>query len=1079
MRRLDDDPSSNIGVTPDTISGVAHGTFHFSEGQMGSLGQGRSDSNMESASVSINVSLSVSEENLSIQQESGVMSDSVIKNRDNYENMLSLGTKFVPQARSFDSALSSEGHKLAPFHDQTRHLFAHQAHSFDSTLTRYKSVESFDQASDGQSRCLYLEPKDTLVSGLAKSKLQPQMSSSTSNVLEIPITHDRRRHSFSGNEERHGSNMLAMRHAHSGDEPRRVLKKQIAIDVEEPSRPDSAGKLSPRGVTLSAEEELHALANFSLSSPQHQQQHATVIKTSPSGGHSSLGGQNLLQSKFQQERESGSNVSSFEDDSSKQFRGLSPDSDTHQPKINIISNESAISSYRRSHYLEPKDSLRVQRGFSSGSEDSPGPSSREPSPFRKESVRAVSPYSKERYKPTPVIKTQVKKEASEITYELNKQSSSGSSDAGSGSGATFPEYCANIVITSETGESVKCKTEDVDTLTWEVPEGMHRRHVHPGNFKKHLHARYLKSLRKSCSSSSDTSQEYLSQDRSDSFNRSSSDVFDSTENEYGSKDSTHLRPIFTRQNGSSDLSDDNDVQMESVIKMSPPRSTDQTAEQQPLDLSQGLSHDTPADRSHTSMSGPARAGDSLQKPVARSGLSPHGSVARSHLDHHAHSDTDLLSPSMIPASSPFQCSPHLQTQMNPSPQSPLCSVPEGDRIFHFSFASPFEGAHIHSDTEYGSPMSPGLHFTFPPRATMLNSSNEITRLAVSPRVNYLNQPLLQTVPPRTHSINYTEGLLNEQRRTMSDSEAYLCPVCGQVFPSYDNLAKHMAKHLPTETIRSGDNKIHYCKVCNRSFSRSDMLTRHMRLHTGLKPYECSDCGQVFSRSDHLNTHKRTHTGEKPYRCPQCPYAACRRDMITRHMRTHNKRSAKRGKYLNVPERESHEVRKGSVSSTDTTSSQELSARTFSASSGDSLDLDPALIGNASKLKSKSFASMDNAAMEYTTSKSPLWSAHSAEGGSFDETGSKKIKGQVIQQSRSFESRFDGKKFLSAQHFRQIRNISSASFESFESHDDILSRTDSIAEDVSEISEDQSATLPIEPESLEKCSIAEKTGDSVS
>jgi len=305
----------------------------------------------------------------------------------------------------------------------------------------------------------------------------------------------------------------------------------------------------------------------------------------------------------------------------------------------------------------------------------------------------------------------------------------------------------------------------------------------------------------------------------------------------------------------------------------------------------------------------------------------------------------------------------------------------------------------------------------------------------------------------------------------------LCPVCGQVFPSYDNLAKHMAKHLPTETIRSGDNKIHYCKVCNRSFSRSDMLTRHMRLHTGLKPYECGDCGQVFSRSDHLNTHKRTHTGEKPYRCPQCPYAACRRDMITRHMRTHNKRSAKRGKYLSVPERESHELRKSSLSSTDTTSSQDLSNRTFSVSSGDSFDLESGT-NSTSRLKSRSLASMDSTEMELTMTKSKLWSSPSAESGVFEQDPqprTKVNKGPGISQSRSFENRYEsGKKFLSAQHFRQIRNLSSTSFESFESHDDTLSHTDSIAEDASEIMEDKTHTLPITPESLEKCSLVEKT-----
>lgn len=163
-----------------------------------------------------------------------------------------------------------------------------------------------------------------------------------------------------------------------------------------------------------------------------------------------------------------------------------------------------------------------------------------------------------------------------------------------------------------------------------------------------------------------------------------------------------------------------------------------------------------------------------------------------------------------------------------------------------------------------------LHFCFPPLGLNYPPPG-------SPRVTH---------PPE--DINDTLSVPQEKPKDVP----YICPLCGQGFVAYDNLAKHMAKHLPTETVRSVkmgvESKLHYCKVCDRAFSRSDMLTRHMRLHTGIKPYECKVCGQVFSRSDHLNTHQRTHTGEKPYKCPQCPYAACRRDMITRHMRIHRK-----------------------------------------------------------------------------------------------------------------------------------------------------------------------------------------------
>jgi len=159
---------------------------------------------------------------------------------------------------------------------------------------------------------------------------------------------------------------------------------------------------------------------------------------------------------------------------------------------------------------------------------------------------------------------------------------------------------------------------------------------------------------------------------------------------------------------------------------------------------------------------------------------------------------------------------------------------------------------------------------------------------LSPAMNPAN--ILAQLPDGPFSIpgiNMAAYMEWQQMQTrVNQTLVNQCPICKQTFPAFDNMAKHVAKHLPTEVKTDNNNRVHMCKVCDRSFSRSDMLTRHMRLHTGLKPYECKVCGQVFSRSDHLNTHKRTHTGEKPYQCPKCPYAACRRDMITRHMRIH-------------------------------------------------------------------------------------------------------------------------------------------------------------------------------------------------
>ncbi|GFN83721.1 hypothetical protein PoB_001022700 [Plakobranchus ocellatus] len=390
--------------------------------------------------------------------------------------------------------------------------------------------------------------------------------------------------------------------------------------------------------------------------------------------------------------------------------------------------------------------------------------------------------------------------------------------------------------------------------------------------------------------------------------------------------------------------------------------------------------------------GPLSPGLIMPMPTSSSSSSfqQHGGMYRSSPGMPTDSDTPTSSPGGIKSAqaspsgqhySPLyrhshrlSYSPHGFVSPQSSSQSPLCSVPEGNRIFNFNMPSPYEpstasssgvgGGHSDTDIISPSPLSPRF-FTFPSIAPSHSVSNtphvssmkDVNRLAVSPRALYPTSPPLHSSMRTSSKAVAHVKWENFSKRSFSDSDvAHQCLVCGQAFPSNDNLAKHMAKHLPTETVRSGpdNSKVHYCKICDRSFSRSDMLTRHMRLHTGLKPYECIDCGQVFSRSDHLNTHKRTHTGEKPYRCPHCPYAACRRDMITRHMRTHSagKRSTshthqgKRGRFLSMPDDGSIGLESASKPSKSTGSSADTlegvvsrSQAHSSLSSIDSLDLE--------------------------------------------------------------------------------------------------------------------------------------------
>lgn len=762
------------------------------------------------------------------------------------------------------------------------------------------------------------------------------------------------------------------------DESRPILRKQTAVDEDDPDRLEETKERSDENLPFVLTPEGEATARtvqteHSEVRPQIQyQERSTVIYRSHS-----LGGLSHTLHPLSQVV-------------SEMHLPVRSSSDSDENKQRLI---------QKHHYYGAQSSLSVhghrgddegptpQGHFSdisaSNSEDSP--SSREPSPYTKEDIYSTS------------YRTQNISETDPETPKKSKFS-------------YISKLAKQPTIISITSDDDLLLPGDPESL--ESTQETNKQMLHPVNYKKYLHARYISSLKSSGSSSTDTSQ-----DQSQETSFSSLEKCESLE-----RSSEPIRHSLYAD-GTSEHSDESGVFVPQGIsdQETKPQISHQS---EPLDLSQPIS---------------SPIGVTSAQPM--SGFPP------------VSSETELLSPSTAKQTySPYY---HRSPHYIMSPQtSPLCSVPEGGHIFSFNLPSPFENV-IHSDPEVmsPSPMSPGLHFTFPPRAVMMSSMSELNRLAVSPRANYPGQPLLLPMGPSKHT---TIKLESQERRTLSDSDAYLCPVCGQFFPSYDNLAKHMAKHLPTETVKTGDNKVHYCKVCNRSFSRSDMLTRHMRLHTGLKPYECADCGQVFSRSDHLNTHKRTHTGEKPYRCPQCPYAACRRDMITRHMRTHTKRSsAKRGKYLSVPERESSEVRKSSVSSTDTTDSQEYSSRTYSASSADSTDLEAGI-------RTCSVTSVEGQEMETSQSKLRHWSSSgSAESGVFEEQGKQKIPQTFVDPALAYR--------------KQTWSI--ASVESIET-EDTLPRHDSLAEDtiIFEGDIEKQNSPSIDEESLKKCSISGDVSD---
>ncbi|CAC5365959.1 unnamed protein product [Mytilus coruscus] len=176
--------------------------------------------------------------------------------------------------------------------------------------------------------------------------------------------------------------------------------------------------------------------------------------------------------------------------------------------------------------------------------------------------------------------------------------------------------------------------------------------------------------------------------------------------------------------------------------------------------------------------------------------------------------------------SPGFPSPLFMSSANSSPFRP---VPEASNIF--SFDMPFESLDLDRKVSSAYPgMSPGINFSFPPSAIMHNPMSQMNQLAVSSRGMYPSQSFDMHLSKIRRQAVLEQN--HHQLRTLSDSDAYSCPVCNQVFFSYHSLAKHMAKHLATETVPHGDNnnKGHYCSVCNRAVINSPPKVVFMRLY---------------------------------------------------------------------------------------------------------------------------------------------------------------------------------------------------------------------------------------------------------
>lgn len=91
------------------------------------------------------------------------------------------------------------------------------------------------------------------------------------------------------------------------------------------------------------------------------------------------------------------------------------------------------------------------------------------------------------------------------------------------------------------------------------------------------------------------------------------------------------------------------------------------------------------------------------------------------------------------------------------------------------------------------------------------------------------------------------ALFKHMRRTHTEKNRFVCPVCAKPFVRDETLQRHMVLHTTTS-----ERKFE-CTVCQNNFTKRKGLLRHMRIHEGVR-YQCQQCDKSFSQSYGLQKH---------------------------------------------------------------------------------------------------------------------------------------------------------------------------------------------------------------------------------
>lgn len=119
----------------------------------------------------------------------------------------------------------------------------------------------------------------------------------------------------------------------------------------------------------------------------------------------------------------------------------------------------------------------------------------------------------------------------------------------------------------------------------------------------------------------------------------------------------------------------------------------------------------------------------------------------------------------------------------------------------------------------------------------------------------IKKPLTSLVKPLLLSPQLISGL-----------EKYVCSVCGEMFATLAQLARHVQFHDRDRPFP--------CAVCGKRFLSRSHHDEHQRVHTGERPFPCDRCERSFTTHHNRKRHQMIHDKEEAYRCTVCGVLFC-------------------------------------------------------------------------------------------------------------------------------------------------------------------------------------------------------------